>query len=126
MSQVQLNEPSMEPPPAPAEPVDDKRRETRESPESGVIVINDRRYNIIDWSSSAVKIASFEGDPTATETLDADVEIESASERFAFHCGLRPVWFDNETGDMAAVFVMLSRESRVAIADHFDAMGKAA
>lgn len=121
-------------PPQSATPADDllvpnssdRRRELRQRPTSGSVIIEGRSYEIFDWSSSGVCLRGFDADAEDGHRTRAAVRIALPDAAFDFSCELILVRRDPISNLLAGVFASLSRPDRVAIAAHFEALQTAA
>ncbi|MEZ5670303.1 MAG: hypothetical protein R3F55_23315 [Alphaproteobacteria bacterium] len=103
----------------------DRRRELREQPRNAHAEFDGRTYRIADWSSSGVGLADYEGRARAGDRLQARIVIRSAGGGLEFGCTLLVVRHHAGSGELAAVFVAVSRQDRIRIAEHFDALENA-
>jgi len=111
-------------PDAPGQPPvgNDRRRELRERPVRGSVIIDDVSYEIFDWSSSGVCVRGYDGDAEDGHRTRSRVHIVLPDMVFDFGCDLVLVRLDRASKQLAGVFTALSREVRVAVAAHFETL----
>ena len=98
----------------------DRRREVREDVKFGTVEINGRSYPIRNWSSTGFLAQPCDFKCSEGDSVDIRFHVEIPGKTFRFDCKAILVRVDKKKQEVAGVFTMLDRETRVRIANHFD------
>ncbi len=98
----------------------DKRRERREEVKLGTVEIDGRSYPVKNWSSTGFLAMPCDCPRREGDGVDIRFRIEVPGSTIHFACKAIIVRADKETGEVAGVFTMMDRETRVLVARHFD------
>ena len=98
----------------------DRRREFREDVMSGTVEIQGRSYPVKNWSSTGFLAAPCDCKCSDGDSVPIRFHVEVPGKSFRFDCKAILVRVDGKSGEVAGVFTMMDRETRVLIANHFD------
>lgn len=98
----------------------DRRRERREAVTLGTVRISGRSFPIRNWSSTGFLVASCDADYREGDGVDIDFQAELPGKSIRFACRAIVVRFDRATGELAGVFTMMDRDTRIMVAHHFE------
>ncbi|MBZ0324950.1 MAG: PilZ domain-containing protein [Alphaproteobacteria bacterium] len=98
---------------------DDRRREPRQTLTDVTVAIEGRAYPVRDWSESGFLAEGYEGGLGVGDRTDIDMSAPSSDGAIDVACQAIVVRVDGEARTLAAAFVRLDRETRVALQEHF-------
>lgn len=96
------------------------RRENREEILEGEVKIDDKTYQLDNWSSMGFLAKNYSGNLKNEDRVDIAVSLKSLNqEDFNFTCQSIIVRADKESQLLAGAFVRIPPETRKRISDHF-------
>ncbi len=98
----------------------DRRRARREDVRLGTVEIGGRAYPVRNWSSTGFLAVPYDGEHSEGDSVDIHFEVQLSANTIAFFCKAILVRVDPRSRELAGVFTMMDRESRIAVARHFD------
>lgn len=101
-------------------PEQEQRRETRLEALRGSVEIDGRFYPVKDWSVNGFLITSYSAPQVKGDRLNIKFTLPLPQGKLEFECEAIAVRVDEERNELAAVFVKLDGETRLAIAESFE------
>ena len=95
----------------------EKRRERREAVSHGTVEIDGRAYRVKNWSSTGFLASPCECNRKEGESVDILFNVETNGNTLRFACKAIVVRVGN--GELAGVFTMMDRDTRMAVANYF-------
>ena len=98
----------------------DRRRERREDISLGTVVIDGRSFPVRNWSSTGFLAAPYTGSHKEGDSVDIRFEIQAPGETINFACKAILIRVDLKSQELAGVFTMMDRDTRIRVARHFE------
>ena len=106
----------------------DQRREIRENPEKGLVIIHGTSYPLKDWSAGGFSISGFHSnvEDIADEDGRVDIELQAEimAEVFILNCKAIITRALPDTGFLSGAFIEVPTEERLVLEEYFDQLEK--
>ncbi len=96
------------------------RREGREFGVTGDVIIEGNAYKLDNWSSSGFAVTGYEGPMLRGDHVDIHFRLELDGGEINFDCKAIAVRIEPDKTILAGVFVEMSPETRIVVANYFD------
>ncbi|WP_085902175.1 PilZ domain-containing protein [Kiloniella majae] len=96
------------------------RREGREFGVTGTVAVKGVDYSLDNWSSSGYAITGYDGPLLRGDHVDIHFRLELDGGALEFDCKSIIVRIEPDKETLAGVFVEMSPETRILIANYFD------
>jgi len=96
------------------------RRERREAVEAGTVEIDGRAFPVRNWSSTGFLAAPCDAAHKEGDDVYIRFEVQAPGATIGFSCKAILVRVDPNSQEIAGVFTMMDRESRIMVAHHFE------
>ena len=98
----------------------ERRRERREDVSLGTVTVDGRTFPVRNWSSTGFLAAPYAGDYKEGDSVDIRFEVQVPGRSINFACKAILIRVDLKAQELAGVFTMMDRESRILVARHFE------